>query len=142
MAAFARAELSSRHFQAVLSALCRRNFYSEDIDLEDLRENLYGESDTCGLSKEEALVHIAGLEKVLRRAAKENWECSTLEEKLGGSEMKEMHRSVFVKFWANERETVHDAMQKKSTWTGHLKQLSWRIDVKSSSKDAVSVIMK
>jgi len=32
---------------------------------------------------------------------------------------------------------VHDALQKQATWNPHLKNLAWRIDVKTSSKDVV-----
>ena len=131
-------DMPPRHFRQVLPGLCRRNFYGQQdtIDHEDLREALYPEN--CGLDAEGALAHIAGLERVLCRAAKEHWDTAALTAQLAESEMKPGHREVFAKFWAGERASVHEVMQKKSTWTAHLEQLSWRIDVKTASSEAVS----
>ena len=133
MAVFASIK-TPRELRAVLSGLCRRNFYGEEIEYEDLAEAIYDEASG---SKEDAVQHIVGVERLLRRAAKEHWDGPTLETNLAATEMKAEHRAAFAKFWKGERNAVHDAMQKKTTWTAHLKQLSWRIDVKTSSKDMV-----
>lgn len=44
---------------------------------------------------------------------------------------------VFLKFWRSERSKIHEALQKKSNWNSSLKNLSWRIDVKTASRDVL-----
>ena len=46
---------------------------------------------------------------------------------------------VYIKFWKNNKTKIHDKLVSKCIWDNTLKNMSWRIDVKTRSKDVEQI---
>lgn len=46
----------------------------------------------------------------------------------------ENQANAFRKFWKNHKNKIHEAVISKSTWNNTLKNVSWRIDIKSQAR--------
>lgn len=46
----------------------------------------------------------------------------------------ESQANAFRKFWKNQKNKIHDAVISKTTWNNTLKNVSWRIDIKSQAR--------
>lgn len=53
--------------------------------------------------------------------------------------MTEEEASAYRKFWKVHKNKIHDTLVSKTNWNNSLKQVSWRIDVKSQSKSAENI---
>ncbi|XP_076351811.1 COMM domain-containing protein 1-like isoform X3 [Tachypleus tridentatus] len=42
---------------------------------------------------------------------------------------------VFTRFWKNHRSRIHDILIQRCQWTPSLKALTWRVDLKSQTKN-------
>jgi hypothetical protein len=105
MASLVVAQLSARHFQAALLGLCKKNFYGKEseINYEDLVSVVYAES---GLSPEDALDHLKHSEKLLLKAAKNNWDPTAVEEAATSLGYQQLLVETFSRFWRSERSKV------------------------------------
>lgn len=128
-------DLPPRNFQALITGLCRQNFYGEDVSLDQFSEEVYEGS---GLSADEVRDHTTAVNKLLRKAAYLNLEPAALEAHLTDSStvnnLRAEHVQVLMRFWRTERVAIHEALLKGCMWKSQLKQLSWRIDVKTACK--------
>ena len=46
---------------------------------------------------------------------------------------------VYIKFWKNNKAKIHEKLVSKCIWDNTLKNMSWRIDVKTRSKDTEQI---
>lgn len=46
----------------------------------------------------------------------------------------ENQANAFRKFWKNHKNKIHEAIISKSTWNNTLRNVSWRIDIKSQAR--------
>jgi COMM domain len=73
--------------------------------------------------------------QILVKAGEGNWDPAKLEEGLKrSSTINPDHAKVLVAFWSSEREKVHAQLVLDTRWNRSLKSLSWRVDVKATSK--------
>ena len=49
--------------------------------------------------------------------------------------MSEEHANVYRKFWKTHKNKIHDVLVSQSNWNNSLKKVSWRIDIKSQSRN-------
>ena len=42
--------------------------------------------------------------------------------------------NAFRKFWKTHKNKIHEAVVSRTTWNNTIKQMSWRIDIKSQAK--------
>ena len=57
---------------------------------------------------------------------------SQVRKKEGG--ITEEQSKVYMKFWRSNRHKIHQSLVSNATWNNKLKNLSWRIDVKSRAR--------
>ena len=58
----------------------------------------------------------------------------TSQTKKKDSALTENHGKVFLKVWGNQKNKIHEQLIQKCTWSNKLKNITWRIDLKSSSR--------
>lgn len=44
------------------------------------------------------------------------------------------HAIIIAKFWKNQRAKIHESLINQSKWENSLKNISWRIDLKTQSR--------
>ena len=49
--------------------------------------------------------------------------------------MSEEQANVYRKFWKTHKNKIHDVLVSQSNWNNSLKKVSWRIDIKSQSRN-------
>lgn len=134
------AQLDARSFQALLQGLTRRSFYdSESVEssVEALKE-LWGE----GVEEENWRTDMESVDAILMGAAQNHWDVAKLDEVLRSMSPSLLSAEsilVFCAFWGQEREKIHQVLVKRSTWNGHFKKLSWRVDVKTAGKSGADL---
>ena len=50
------------------------------------------------------------------------------------SGLTENHTKALLKTWRTHRDKIHDCLVNRCTWENQLKNLSWRVDVKTQSR--------
>lgn len=134
------AQLDVQSFQALLQGLTRRAFYDEsphsaETEIDALQQ-LWGD----GVQEDVWRADMQTVEAVLLGAAQNHWDVAKLEEVLRSMSLLSAESIlVFCAFWGQEREKVHQLLVKRSTWNGHFKKLSWRVDVKSVGKSGADL---
>ena len=99
---FAEATLTPRHLGAILTGLCKKNFYDNAISLNDLAV-FYADS---GLSEEGVLQHSGLLEQLLRKAAHENMTPENMESAAAEFQLQPALVETLSRFWRTERSKV------------------------------------
>lgn len=127
---------NEKSFVALLNCLKKRLFEGDtSITNELIGEQLFGNGDPAEVEAE-----IGSIEELLRRAAEGNWEVSKMENvlnRVGNFTPQQM--SLCIAWWTNKKEKIHSSVILKTIWNNTLKQLSWRVDIKTASKSAPEV---
>jgi hypothetical protein len=71
--------------------------------------------------------------------AEENWDVSKLERILKKTQLTPENQKTLIAFWTNEKDKIHDFVVKKSKWNNSLSSLSWRVDMKTASKNVAEI---
>eukprot|EP00457_Paulinella_chromatophora_P016753 gb/GEZN01017620.1/.p1 GENE.gb/GEZN01017620.1/~~gb/GEZN01017620.1/.p1 ORF type:complete len:184 (+),score=31.54 gb/GEZN01017620.1/:26-577(+) len=129
-----QSSLSAKYFQALIEGLIRREFYSESLSNEFLKDQIFATSD---LAEEAQIGLIAAISDILKSAALRDWDIAKLQQHLKDTDLSEEHAAVFLKAWKKERSKVHQSLVDQSSWDDTFKRLQWRIDVKSGSSAGV-----
>ncbi|CAI8013435.1 COMM domain-containing protein 1 [Geodia barretti] len=119
-----------------LNGICKRQFFGEeDISDEFLREDVLG-----GMAEEEYAALLKRYASILNSLASTDMDFNQLSAFLQ-SQMKkrqgaltESEAATVTRFWKSQKTKVHEQLVKKSVWGDRLKQVSWRVDVKTKSR--------
>ena len=55
--------------------------------------------------------------------------------------LSEEQSKVFLKFWKNQKTKIHDSLVQQCQWDNSLNNISWRIDVKTQSRNVEEINM-
>mmetsp|Transcript_29303 Transcript_29303/g.58493 ORF Transcript_29303/g.58493 Transcript_29303/m.58493 type:complete len:189 (-) Transcript_29303:21-587(-) len=125
--------LESRPFQALLNGLVKKNFVTgSDISSEYLLGELYAGLDEA--EEGQFANEISLYEKILLKAAEQNWEVQRLVEFLSERSLPSDHIQIFSNIWTKESSRINKHMMTSVTWNKTMDRLSWRVDVKALSK--------
>ena len=120
----------------LLNGLARREYFEEsEITDEFLHQELFSD-----LGKEQFDAMLKRYENLMRNIVSTDMDFNQLEAFLT-SQMRRKQGSLtqeqaaaFLKFWKSQKVKIHDVMVQKSSWNNKLKDVSWRIDLKSQGR--------
>ncbi|XP_014778730.1 COMM domain-containing protein 1 isoform X1 [Octopus bimaculoides] len=127
---------SRRCYAALLNGLARRNYFGEkELSNGVLKEQIYPK-----LSDEEFEHLVTKCTALIKSMVAVDMDFNQLEAfltsqiKKADSGMNEERANAVRKFWKNQRNKIHDVQVQQTQWNSCLKQMSWRIDLKSQAR--------
>eukprot|EP01122_Echinamoeba_exundans_P014668 TRINITY_DN6689_c0_g1_i1.p1 TRINITY_DN6689_c0_g1~~TRINITY_DN6689_c0_g1_i1.p1 ORF type:complete len:197 (-),score=56.05 TRINITY_DN6689_c0_g1_i1:98-688(-) len=126
-----------KFFQAFLNGVVRNIFFGdESITAEFLKTEIFSADP---VSVDELAELFDRCAAILKDAAKADAELTELESSLSSTSLNEMQQAVMLRVWRTQRPKIHDALTLKSKLNNSLKNLSWRVDVKTQTKAAAAL---
>jgi len=127
---------ADKNVVGLLNGLARREYFGEtEITDEFLHQELFSD-----LDKEQFDAMLKRYENLMRNIVSGDMDFNQLEAFLT-SQMRRKQGSLtqeqaaaFLKFWKSQKVKIHDVMVQKSSWNNKLKDVSWRIDLKSQGR--------
>ncbi|KAM6085853.1 COMM domain-containing protein 1 isoform 1-T1 [Theristicus caerulescens] len=125
----------SKPLSALLSGIAQAAYYGNaDITEELLRGQLYPEA-----APEEFRALRAKMGGLLQSIASADMDLNQLEAFLTAQTKKQGgitsdQAAVIAKFWKNHRIKIHESLINQSRWDNVLKNMNWRVDLKSQSR--------
>ncbi|XP_075605781.1 COMM domain-containing protein 1 isoform X4 [Balearica regulorum gibbericeps] len=125
----------SKPLSALLNGIAQAAYYGNaDITEELLRGQLYPES-----ASEEFRALRAKMGGLLQSIASADMDLNQLEAFLTAQTKKQGgitsdQAAVIAKFWKNHRIKIHESLINQSCWDNILKNMNWRVDLKSQSR--------
>ncbi|XP_032068697.1 COMM domain-containing protein 1 isoform X1 [Thamnophis elegans] len=119
----------------LLNGIAQATFYGNtEITEELLREQLYPET-----ASQEFGVLLAKMKGIVKSIASADMDSNQLEAFLTAQTKKPGgittdHAIVIAKFWKNQRAKIHESLINQSKWENSLKNISWRVDLKTQSR--------
>ncbi|XP_034966325.2 COMM domain-containing protein 1 isoform X1 [Zootoca vivipara] len=131
------AEAAAKPFLGLLNGIAQCTFYGNaEITEELLRDQLYPET-----APQEFRALLAKTTGVVKSIASADMDLNQLEafltaqtKKPGGITTEQA--AVIAKFWKSHRVKIRDSLINQSKWENSLKNISWRVDLKSQSRHA------
>ncbi|XP_033734449.1 COMM domain-containing protein 1-like [Pecten maximus] len=122
---------------ALLNGLARRTYYKEDeITDEFLKSQIYPE-----MSDEDFNRLVSRFSGLMKNMVSADMDFNQLEAfvvsqtKRREGALTEDQANALRRFWRSHKNKIHDSLVVNTNWNNSLKQVSWRIDVKSQSKN-------
>mmetsp|Transcript_2210 Transcript_2210/g.2763 ORF Transcript_2210/g.2763 Transcript_2210/m.2763 type:complete len:185 (+) Transcript_2210:43-597(+) len=126
-------DLSGQLFLALLRQLVKRGFYGESGAMDkEVQDKIFSDSK---MGSQKINDFLGSCERLLRRAGRGNWTLSRFEQEVDQQELSDEHKKVLSHVWKTESTKIHKAIVSKTVWNNDLREFSWRIDVKSNSKN-------
>ncbi|XP_030304439.1 COMM domain-containing protein 1 isoform X2 [Calypte anna] len=125
----------SKLLSGLLSGIAQTTYYGNaDITEELLRGQLYPEA-----APEEFRALRAKMGGLLQSIASADMDLNQLEAFLTAQTKKQGgitsdQAAVIAKFWKNHRVKIHESLISQSRWDNVLKNMNWRVDLKSQSR--------
>ena len=127
---------ADKNVVGLLNGLARREYFGEsEITDEFLHQELFSD-----LDKEQFDAMLKRYENLMRNIVSADMDFNQLEAFLT-SQMRRKQGSLtqeqaaaFLKFWKSQKVKIHDVMVQKSSWNNKLKDVSWRIDLKTQGR--------
>lgn len=126
-----------RCFGALLNGLARRNYFgNSELTDELLKEQIYPK-----ISDEEFQQLVTKCTALTKSMVSVDMDFNQLEAFLTSqirkkdSGMNEEKSNAVRKFWKNHRTKIHETQVQQTMWDTSLKQMSWRVDIKTQSKN-------
>jgi len=129
-------------YGALLNGVMKRNYEGDTtITAEFLREAVFAANGVTDITEEEVAKACETANRVMERAAYEDYDVSQMEKFLKLSKnlgLTDVQKKAFLKFWLNNRSKIHEAVCKRAAWDNTLERVAWRIDVKARTMAAAS----
>ena len=130
-----------KNILGLLNGLAKRLYYDEtEITDQFLREELFPDG-----TEDEFLALMKRYENIMKNMVSTDMDFNQLEAFLSSQTKKregaitQEQAAACMKFWRSNKTKIHDVLVKKSCWSSKLKDLSWRIDVKSQARHVAEV---
>eukprot|EP01105_Mastigella_eilhardi_P005272 TRINITY_DN17013_c0_g1_i1.p1 TRINITY_DN17013_c0_g1~~TRINITY_DN17013_c0_g1_i1.p1 ORF type:complete len:206 (-),score=96.47 TRINITY_DN17013_c0_g1_i1:80-697(-) len=122
-----------RAFHSLLLAVMKREYEGDTaISIATLKEKLFP-----ALAVEDVQKQYNLCKELLAKAAYEDYDATQLETflKLKKVAFSPLQKEVMLKFWKNQKAKIHEVLRKRFVWNNTLQNISWRMDVKTKSRD-------
>lgn len=127
---------ADKNVVGLLNGIARREYFGEtEITDEFLHQELFSD-----LSGEQFDTMLKRYETLMRNIVSADMDFNQLEAFLT-SQMKrkqgaltQEQAAAFLKFWKSQKAKIHDVLVQKSSWNNKLKDINWRIDLKSQAR--------
>ncbi|XP_078000817.1 COMM domain-containing protein 1-like [Glandiceps talaboti] len=130
------ADQGSRSLLGLLNGIAKSTYYGDiDVTNDFLKEELYP-----NMSLDEFQALLTKCTSLLKSIASADMDFNQLEAFLTSHTKKraggitEEQAAVFAKFWKNHKAKIHESIVSQSTWNNTLKNVSWRIDLKTQAR--------
>ncbi|XP_070576865.1 COMM domain-containing protein 1-like [Ptychodera flava] len=130
------ADQGSRSLLGLLNGIAKYTYYGDTVITDGfLKEELYPNT-----AEDEFQTLLTKCKTLMKSIASADMDYNQLEafltshtkKKEGGITKEEA--TVFTKFWKNHKTKIHDSIVSQSTWNNTLKNVSWRIDLKTQAR--------
>ncbi|KAK6488762.1 COMM domain-containing protein 1 [Huso huso] len=131
---------SSKYLSGLLNGIAQNTYYeNKEITEELLKNELYPD-----ISQEEFHALLEKMKGVLKSIASADMDFNQLEafltaqtKKQGGVSAEQA--AVLSKFWKNHKSKIRESLISQSRWDNSLRNVSWRVDLKTQSRHADQV---
>jgi len=127
---------ADKNVLGLLNGLARRQYFGEtEITDTFLHGELFPD-----LSDEEFEATLKKYENIMRNIVASDMDFNQLEAFLQSQTKKREgalpleQAAAFMKFWRSQKNKIHDSLVQKALWGNQLKDVSWRIDLKSQAR--------
>ncbi|XP_031550135.1 COMM domain-containing protein 1-like [Actinia tenebrosa] len=132
----AAAVSADKNVVGLLNGLAKRQFFGEsEITDSFLKVELFPD-----LTDEEFEAMLGKYELLLRNIVASDMDFNQLEAFLTSQTKKREgalkleQAAAFMKFWKSQKTKIHDSLVQKASWNNKLKDVSWRIDLKTQAR--------
>ena len=127
---------ADKNVVGLLNGIARREYFGESEITDDfLHQELFSD-----LSEEQFDAVLKRYEALMRNIVSADMDFNQLEAFLT-SQMKrkqgaltQEQAAAFLKFWKSQKAKIHDVLVQRSSWNNKLKDINWRIDLKSQAR--------
>lgn len=127
----------TKSLSGLLNGIARRLYYNDaEINDEFLKTQLYP-----NISDEDFQQLIHKSTNIVKSMASTDMDFNQLEAFLKSQTKKKEHAitedeaKVYAKFWKNHKTKIHDSLVNQCTWNNTLKNVNWRIDIKTQARN-------
>ncbi|KAN0029630.1 hypothetical protein ACTA71_007762 [Dictyostelium dimigraforme] len=124
-----------KYFSSLLGFLLKRE-YEKDEDcksLETLKEMVFSEQNDITLEVIEFTYNKCF--EIIQKASYSDMQISTFENIVKDSDFTSIQQECLNKFWKVNKKKIHEIIYKTTRFNNSLQKISWRIDVKTKSKE-------
>jgi len=133
---------TKKSWLGLLNGIARHDYYNEaDITDELLKEQLYPASsdDEFAIVTQKARSIIKSMSMTdMDIGQAEAFLTSQTKKRDGG--LTEEQATILLKFWKSHKERIHESLVSECVWGSKLTSLSWRVDVKSRTRQSDATI--
>lgn len=132
---------ADKNVLGLLNGLARRQYFGE-VEITD--SFLHGEL-FPDLSDEEFEATLKKFESVMRNIVGSDMDYNQLEAFLQSQTKKREgaltleQAAAFMKFWRSQKNKIHDSLVQKALWGNQLKDISWRVDLKTQARHVAQI---
>ncbi|KYR00545.1 COMM domain-containing protein 1 [Tieghemostelium lacteum] len=133
-------------FSSLLGFLLKREYENDESlsSLDSLKEMIFSEVDISMESIESMYIKCLNF---IKNSIASDYNLSTFESIVKeNKEFTDMQQECLIKFWKLNKKKIHEIIYKKTRFNNSLSKMSWRIDLKTKTKDieeineAVSIV--
>ena len=127
---------ADKNVVGLLNGLARREYFEESEITDDfLHQELFPD-----LGREQFDAMLSRYENLMRNIVSADMDFNQLEAFLTSQTRRKQgsltqeQAAAFLKFWKSQKVKIHDVLVQRSSWNNRLKDISWRIDLKSQGR--------
>lgn len=127
---------ADKNVVGLLNGLARREYFGESEITDDfLHQELFSD-----LAKEQFDTMLKRYDNLMRNIVSADMDFNQLEAFLTSQTRRKQgsltqeQAAAFLKFWKSQKVKIHDVLVQKSSWNNKLKDVNWRIDLKSQGR--------
>ena len=127
---------ADKNVVGLLNGLARREYFGESEITDDfLHQELFPD-----LGREQFDAMLSRYENLMRNIVSADMDFNQLEAFLTSQTRRKQgsltqeQAAAFLKFWKSQKVKIHDVLVQRSSWNNRLKDISWRIDLKSQGR--------
>ncbi|KAJ5075614.1 comm domain-containing protein [Anaeramoeba ignava] len=130
-------DIQLKPFMTLVANIVKKIFYNQEEALnEAILENLFSGSK---LDKEAINSIVEELTRLLKKAGYHNWDSQDFMKELIAKKLPQNYRNIFQRFWNKEKDSIHEALAKKSIFNNTLKNITWRVDLKTRTRHVLNL---
>lgn len=127
---------ADKNVLGLLNGLARRTYFGENEITDDfLHQELFNE-----VSQDDFVAMLKRYEVLMKNIVSADMDFNQLEAFLTSQTKKREgaltleQAGAFMKFWKVQKTKIHESLVQKSSWNKRIKDMSWRIDVKTQAR--------
>ncbi|GAM19882.1 hypothetical protein SAMD00019534_030570 [Acytostelium subglobosum LB1] len=126
--------MDAKQFQSLLGFLLKREYENDATlsSLESLKDLIFSQSD---LSMDSILAVYNKCLNIIERASYSDLDLSAFEVLARESGFEQTQLEALTKFWKTNKKKIHDILYRSTRFNNSMLKLSWRLDLKTKSKD-------